>query len=174
MFSIYFFSLRTLFLIALLSAHSALAMNISPKMTTLGGSTTAALSNARHAGNLKATLLKQYAKWEGTPYHLGGHQRRGIDCSALMQEIFRGTKSIRLPRTTGEQKQEGRHVRKQALRPGDLVFFKTSARAQHVGVYIGNDEFIHASRKVGVTISSLNNSYWKTRYETARRVANNV
>ncbi|MFW0765696.1 NlpC/P60 family protein [Trabulsiella odontotermitis] len=149
-------------------------MNISPKITTLGGSTATMLSTPGHKSSLKSKLMKQYAKWEGTPYQLGGHQRRGIDCSALMQEIFRGTKTIRLPRTTREQKQEGRHVRKRALRPGDLVFFKTSARTRHVGVYIGNDEFIHASQKVGVTISSLNNQYWETRYETARRVTDGV
>ncbi|ALB64464.1 NLP/P60 family protein [Cronobacter condimenti 1330] len=119
---------------------------------------------------IKRTLLNRYAGWKGTRYHLGGTTHRGVDCSALMQHLFAESASVALPRTTGEQLQEGKAVRKAALQPGDLVFFNTGPRQRHVGVYIGDDQFIHASKEKGVTISSLSNRYWRARYLAARRV----
>ncbi|CCJ86640.1 NLP/P60 family protein [Cronobacter dublinensis 582] len=93
-----------------------------------------------------------------------------VDCSALMQHLFAESTSVALPRTTQAQIREGRAVRKTALQPGDLVFFNTGPRQRHVGVYIGDDQFIHASKEKGVTISSLSNRYWRVRYLAARRV----
>ncbi|EOU9560078.1 NlpC/P60 family protein [Cronobacter dublinensis] len=119
---------------------------------------------------LKSALLSRYGSWKGTRYHLGGTTRRGVDCSALMQHLFAESASVALPRTTQEQIREGRAVRKTALQPGDLVFFNTGPRQRHVGVYIGDDQFIHASKEKGVTISSLSNRYWRVRYLAARRV----
>ncbi|MED7793077.1 NlpC/P60 family protein [Klebsiella aerogenes] len=127
------------------------------------------LSHSKSAGT-KLKILNQYYRWKGARYHFGGHSHRGIDCSALMQVIFRGATEIQLPRTTGEQIHKGHRVAKSRLKPGDLVFFKISPESRHVGVYVGNDEFIHASKMKGVTISSLKNRYWKSHYETSRRI----
>ena len=143
------------------------ALNLPTKITTLQQSTAQRVSSS-HAETLKSTLLRQYAQWQGTPYNLGGSTRRGIDCSALMQKIF--SRHISLPRTTHQQKAKGMKVSRHELRVGDLVFFKSSPRVPHVGVYIGDKQFIHASQKVGVTISRLDNPYWAPRYETARRI----
>lgn len=154
----YFFTIL-LFLVPMLSVFSANALNVPDRFTTLKPS-------ASH--HLEASLLQQYALWKGTPYDFGGTRRSGIDCSALMQKVF--ARHISLPRTTHQQKKRGKKVGKHELRIGDLVFFKSSPRMQHVGVYIGDRQFIHASQKAGVTISRLDNPYWAPRYETARRV----
>lgn len=102
---------------------------------------------------------------------MGGSSHRGVDCSALMQHLFSESISLSLPRTTGEQMRRGKAVSRGELKPGDLVFFQTGHRRRHVGVFIGGDEFIHASTREGVTISSLNNQYWRAHYQAARRVA---
>lgn len=122
----------------------------------------------------QSKILKQYSRWKGTHYRFGGHSHRGIDCSALMQEIFHNAVSVGLPRTTGEQIHNGYRVGKDQLKPGDLVFFKTSPKTRHVGVYVGNNEFIHASKIKGVTISNLNSRFWETHYETSRRILKDV
>ncbi|UYU32132.1 NlpC/P60 family protein [Siccibacter colletis] len=122
-------------------------------------------------GSIKSRILEQYNNWKGTRYHFGGTTRRGIDCSALMQHIFSDSINLSLPRTTGEQIHRGKSVSQQQLKPGDLVFFNTGPDHRHVGVYIGGDEFIHASSSKGVTISMLSNRYWQHHYITARRVA---
>lgn len=87
-----------------------------------------------------------------------------------MQVIFHGSMQMMLPRTTGEQIRNGVLISQDNLKPGDLVFFKTSGSTRHVGVYVGNNEFIHASKIKGVTVSSLANNYWQAHYETARRI----
>lgn len=120
---------------------------------------------------LKTRLLKQYNAWKGTRYHMGGSSHRGVDCSALMQHLFSESMALSLPRTTSEQMHRGKAVTRRELKPGDLVFFQTGRRQRHVGVFIGGDEFIHASTSQGVTISSLNNDYWRSHYQAARRVA---
>lgn len=120
--------------------------------------------------HVKTKLLEQYSKWKGTRYHFGGHSRYGIDCSALMQEIFQGSMRMNLPRTTGEQIHNGFRITQHELKPGDLVFFQTTPGTRHVGVYVGDNEFIHASKRAGVTVSSLDNDYWQAHYETARRI----
>ena len=115
------------------------------------------------------TLMKEYEVWAGTPYRFGGESRNGIDCSALTQRIFKEQFNYALPRTAGEQMKQGRRVSRAALKPGDLVFFKPTRRFNHVGVYLGNGLFMHASSSQGVMISQLDNHYWARRYIQARR-----
>jgi len=115
-------------------------------------------------------LRKEFSQWQGTPYRLGGNSKRGIDCSALVQHIYRDSFNITLPRTTEIQAKQGYLVYRDQLQIGDLVFFKTSWTTRHVGIYIGNDDFIHASTSNGVITSSLNNVYWKARYWQAKRI----
>lgn len=118
-------------------------------------------------------LLRQaFSQWQGTPYRFGGNSYHGIDCSALVQNIFHESFNIKLPRTTETQVKLGFHVYRDELQIGDLVFFKTGRNSRHVGIYIGNNEFIHASTSKGVITSSLDNVYWKPRYWQAKRIIN--
>ena len=112
-------------------------------------------------------LAQVYNEWGGTCYRMGGSTKRGIDCSAFMQTAFLDAYGVELPRTTSEQRYLGRQIQKHELRKGDLVFFR---RNNHVGVYIGNNQFMHASSSQGVTISSLDEDYWARTYTQSRRV----
>ncbi|OWF76149.1 hydrolase [Yersinia rohdei] len=115
-------------------------------------------------------ILGHYEQWEGVSYKLGGNNRKGIDCSAYIQRVFADEFSLNLPRSSHEQIKQGSQISKDALHTGDLVFFKTSQNTRHVGVYIGENKFIHASSSMGVTISTFDNKYWGPRYEQARRI----
>ena len=109
----------------------------------------------------------------GVPYRLGGSTLRGIDCSAFVKKIYE-IFNIELPRTTWEQFRIGKRVGKEELEEGDLVFFKGPARRasnRHVGIYIGNNEFIHASsRKKEVRVDHLDSPYFNGRFINGVRV----
>ncbi len=108
----------------------------------------------------------------GTPYVSGGTTRRGLDCSGLVLAVYREC-GIPLPRTSRSQSTMGNKVDLSNLRPADLVFFRTSRRAyiSHVGIYIGQNRFIHAStRERSVRIDRLDNTYFRNRLVMARRV----
>lgn len=115
-------------------------------------------------------LLTEYSHWKGTRYRLGGNSHHAIDCSALTKRLYKKVFSIDLPRTTKEQLHRGKASRRKQLRTGDLVFFRTGAVQKHVGIYIGNSRFIHASRSKGVTISNLHNKYWNNRFIAGRHI----
>ena len=109
----------------------------------------------------------------GVSYRFGGTSvSTGFDCSGFMQHIFRKTMQINLPRTSAEQARMGVGVSRSELQPGDMVFFRTSrGRISHVGLYIGNNRFIHAPRTgKSIEITSLSNKYWNSRYALARRI----
>lgn len=110
----------------------------------------------------------------GVPYKWGGTTRAGMDCSAFTRAAFRETYGIELPRTSKQMYQLGRFLpQRQALRPGDLVFFKDTfagAGISHVGVYLGDGQFAHASSSQGVTITPLSNPYFNKRYAGGRRI----
>lgn len=118
---------------------------------------------------VKTALIKEYKKWKGTPYRMGGTTKRGVDCSAFTQIIYRDALRAYIPRTTQLQVQVGQYVKKRKLRTGDLVFFKIDRRTRHVGIYIGDEQFMHASSSRGVMISKFSN-YWNKRYWTSRRI----
>ena len=111
----------------------------------------------------------------GVAYRFGGTTPTGFDCSGFMQYIFRKAFSVNLPRTSAEQATVGIYVSRSELQPGDMVFFRTSgSRISHVGMYIGNDRFIHAPRTgKRIEITSLSSQYWSSKYATARRVKRN-
>ncbi|MFK5952333.1 MAG: NlpC/P60 family protein [Desulfobacterium sp.] len=113
-----------------------------------------------HADQTRQALMTQYKKWANTPYRSGGMSRKGIDCSGLVHMIFLQKFGIELPRTVARQAKVGKKINKKKLQPGNLVFFKTGARSRHVGIYVGNQKFLHASAKKGVIISTLKNPYW--------------
>lgn len=117
-----------------------------------------------------ADLYEQYAHWRGTAYRLGGLGEQGIDCSGLAYVVFRDLFGRQLPRTTGQQVKLGQSVAYRALEPGDLVFFKTGWRQRHVGIYMQDGWFMHASVSSGVRLSNLADGYWHQRYWKARRL----
>ena len=115
-------------------------------------------------------LLKFYKEWQGTPYLFGGTKKSGIDCSALVQKAFLEAYQILLPRTTRQQVKRGRKVSWNDIQKGDLVFFKTRRNTYHVGVYLGDKQFMHASTSKGVIISRMDNPYWASKFWQVRRV----
>ena len=119
--------------------------------------------------SLERQLRSLVRQWEGTPHRLGGTSSSGIDCSGFVQLLYRDYLNRQIPRSTTLQVKSGRPVDKDQLRSGDLVFFKIPDKKQHVGIYLGQADFAHASASRGVTISSLGNPYWQNAYWTARR-----
>lgn len=111
-----------------------------------------------------------YRSWRGTPYRLGGNSKQGIDCSAFVQVGYSSVFNQLLPRTTGELAMLGKRVSLKDAAEGDLIFFKTGRRLRHVGIYLGNAEFLHASTSQGVMISTLANPYWRHTFWQVRRV----
>ncbi|PYA61286.1 bifunctional murein DD-endopeptidase/murein LD-carboxypeptidase [Serratia marcescens] len=120
--------------------------------------------------DVKSKIMDQYADWKGVRYRLGGDTKRGIDCSAFVQRTFREQFGMDLPRSTYEQEDLGKKIQRTKLRAGDLVLFRAGSTGRHVGIYLGNDQFVHASTSSGVMISKLTDNYWDKRYREARRV----
>ena len=108
-------------------------------------------------------------QWVGTPHRMGGATRKGTDCSGFVQHLYRDIFQQKIPRSTAQQIRAGQLVVKKQLRPGDLVFFRIPYKGPHVGIYLGREDFAHASTSKGVMISSLEDDYWRTSYWTARR-----
>ncbi len=117
--------------------------------------------------------IVQYAKtFVGVPYRMGGASSKGVDCSGLVMTVFRQF-DIDLPRTSLDQSRVGKPVDRSLIKPADLVFFKTSGRnaVTHVGIYIGNGKFIHASTSARrVRVDELDNRYFKRRFVAAKRM----
>ncbi len=119
----------------------------------------------------QSKLMREISKYMGVPYVLGGESGQGLDCSAYTMHVYKNALKKELPRTSQEQFNVGTQVDFADLKFGDLVFFNTTGEsASHVGIYLGDDLFAHASVSFGVTISSLESTYYKTRYEAARRI----
>lgn len=116
------------------------------------------------------SLLQIIDEWWGTRYSMGGSTKDGIDCSAFTQVIMSNVYGISLPRTSAEQHKESGKVDDDELAEGDLVFFGSSRSISHVGIYLTNNKFVHASTSHGVVVSDLNESYWKSKYRGAGRV----
>jgi len=110
-------------------------------------------------------------KYLGRPHSSRSAYKKALDCSQLTQTVFREYNRTLLPRTAAEQQQLGKEIPRQLARFGDLVFFETvRGKISHVGIYIENNEFVHASTTRGVIISSLNEAYWSQRYRSVRRI----
>jgi len=118
-------------------------------------------------------LVKAAMGFLGAPYRLGGFSMKGLDCSGLVKRIYQ-TFDIDLPRTAFEQSHVGLRVARSKLIEGDLLFFNTRRTLGHVGIYIGNNQFVHASsRKRGVRIDNLNTPYYNKRFVRAVRLKGN-
>src|ERR1700743_2336721 len=98
--------------------------------------------------------------WVGTPYHFGGDSRKGIDCSAFTKELYSNVFNLTIKRNSRDIFSMVSPVRRDELQEGDLVFFKIHSRSiSHVGIYLGNNRFAHASSR-GVAINSLDDGYY--------------
>jgi cell wall-associated NlpC family hydrolase len=110
----------------------------------------------------------------GIPYRFGGTSpETGLDCSALVQRVFRNALGLDMPRTAAEMARVGDRITKDDLKPGDLVFFNTMRRSfSHVGIYLGDNQFLHAPSTGGkVRVDDMTDRYWLRRFTGARRVA---
>lgn len=115
------------------------------------------------------TLTRSALRFLGTPYVFGGTSRAGFDCSGYVQHVF-ALLGVSIPRTADAQYYAGRRT-VGGMKPGDLVFFQTyEPGPSHVGIYLGDGEFVHASSSHGVMVSKLSDSYWSARYLGARRL----
>ncbi len=128
---------------------------------------------ASHHDTVKQKLEQEYQKYKGVKYRYGGTTSLGFDCSGYVQRVYKEAFNIDLPRTTRAMMKTGKKISKKNLKPGDLVFFHPTRKYYHVGIYLGNGIFMHASSSKGVTKSRLNMKYWQKSYVTARRIYNN-
>jgi cell wall-associated NlpC family hydrolase len=119
----------------------------------------------------ESRMMREISKYMGVSYLHGGLTIEGIDCSGYTMMVYKNSLNIELPRSSYEQSKIGKPVEFSELKFGDLIFFNTTGEnASHVGIYLGDDLFAHASVSLGVTISSLQSSYYEKRYECARRI----
>jgi lipoprotein Spr len=117
-------------------------------------------------------LLQKIDEWWGTPYVLGGSSKRGVDCSYFTLDVMNAIYNTNLKRTAAEQYTQSEKIDWTDLKEGDLIFFKTDASRSitHVGIYMTNNKFVHASTSQGVTISDLSEPYWQKRLYSLGRV----
>lgn len=114
-------------------------------------------------------LTRTALRYLGVPFVWGGDSFSGVDCSGFVQAVFHRN-GVDLPRTADAQFEIGRRVPESGLQPGDLVFFETyAAGASHVGIYLGDGRFVHASASNGVRVDSLSENYYSSRFVGARR-----
>ena len=130
-------------------------------------------SKISDVNTVKNLILKEFKGWEGTPHKMGGKNKKGIDCSGFAHHIYTKLFNLNVPRTTRQLFTTGIKISKTQLKPGDLVAFKPHSYPRHVGVYIGNNKFIHASTTKGVMMSDLSNPYWIKHYVMSRRILKN-
>lgn len=115
-------------------------------------------------------LLVLMDKWWGTKYCIGGNSEKCIDCSGFSILVMSSIYNVKLPRTAQDQYNFGRRVELEDLQEGDLVFFGLGKKSiSHVGIYLQNNKFFHASTSVGVTITSMNDAYWKPKFRGGGR-----
>ncbi|MDX9759913.1 MAG: NlpC/P60 family protein [Bacteroidota bacterium] len=119
----------------------------------------------------RRAVVGEAYEWIGTPYRYAGTTKRGVDCSGLVNAVYEKFK-LDLPRRARELFRKGRAITREQLRPADLVFFANTAGPgiTHVGIYVGEDRFVHSSTRAGVIVSSLDDSYYARHYAGARMI----
>lgn len=114
-------------------------------------------------------MMDEIDSWIGTPYQYGGNSKSGVDCSAFTQLVYRAV-NIEIPRTASQQAAQAENINPADLKFGDLLFFNTSGSGiSHVGIFIGNGFFVHASSSRGVVRESLSKEYYANRIVSAGR-----
>lgn len=119
-------------------------------------------------------MEEEIKSWLGTPYHLGGTTKEGVDCTGFVLKVFQNFTNQKLPRVSSKMYKVGEAVPQNKLQFGDLVFFRghSNNKISHVGIFLGEGKFAHASLSYGVIYSHLNENYYKKRYIGAKRVLN--
>ena len=118
-------------------------------------------------------LYNYAANWIGVPYRTGGSTKSGTDCSGFTSQLYKAVYKIELPRNSKAQLDICKKVSKNQLREGDLVFFSTDSSKKtinHVGIYLKDNKFVHASSSQGVVINSLNEPYYLTNWISGGRI----
>lgn len=116
-------------------------------------------------------LLENVDEWYGVHYRTGGNTKKGVDCSGFTVAVYMSVYGITLPRVSREQYRTSRKISTTELQEGDLVFFNTRGHGvSHVGIYLGNNRFIHASVSRGVMVNSLFEPYYLQRFVGAGRI----
>lgn len=158
-------------LLLLFISSSLLSCSSSPniKISRLSDIPLGKKVDLKNSSAVKNKLYAQYKSWRGVEYKMGGLSKNGVDCSGFVYHTFRSKFGINIPRTTKLQSTIGQAVSKNKLKSGDLVFFKTATKVRHVGIYLENNNFLHASTSKGVMISKLDNVYWKSKYWKSQR-----
>jgi probable lipoprotein NlpC len=124
-----------------------------------------------HDGEGVVTVLyQQFVEWRGVRYRYGGLDKSGVDCSGFVYLTLKRRFGLEAPRSTKGLSEYGIEVSRSNLRAGDLVFFKTGRSKKHVGIYVEDDKFLHASTSRGVMLSDMEDDYWARRFWQARRV----
>lgn len=123
--------------------------------------------------NIKS-LKSEIEKWMNVPYKFGGNDKQGVDCSGFVNAIYLSFYKIKLPRTTKEIFKNSTPIKKENLQEGDLVFFKINGNeVSHVGIYLKDNQFVHASSTKGVVVSKLNNQYYENHFIRGGRLISN-
>lgn len=157
------------FFVAIASTGAVLASEL-PNRGTDEASATSVFE--RYTDSVR-TLVDRSLNFLGVPYRMGGTSPlTGFDCSGFVGKVFADAFGFGMPRTAAEMAQMGEKVSLTELKPGDLVFFNTMRRTfSHVGIYLGNNQFVHAPSTGGVVrVEDMRISYWAARYDGARRV----
>lgn len=123
-------------------------------------------------GTEDIVLLGEIDSWLGSPYKYGGTTREGTDCSGMVLSIYKKLYNIDTKRSAHELWQQSSAIKKDQLKSGDLVFFKINKKqVSHVGIYISNGYFVHASTSRGVVLDHLDSQYYSERFATGGRVS---
>lgn len=122
-------------------------------------------------GDEDINLLKAMLAWKGVPYKYGGSSKKGTDCSGFVGSVYKEVYGMQLKRTSSDMTEDVRFVSKNDLKAGDILFFKINSRKiSHVGIYIADNKFIHASTKSGVVVSDLAQKYYADSFYKGGRV----
>lgn len=124
------------------------------------------LSNKDKTDDMNISLLYEVSTWLNVPYRYGGNSKKGVDCSGLVHQVYKKVYNLNLPRTTATLYSNKNKLNESKLRTGDLIFFATGnnkSNPTHVGIYLKENRFIHASTSKGVIVSLLSEKYYKQR-----------
>ena len=129
------------------------------------------LAPVRHSAASIQNLFGDIKQYLGIRYRFGGTTPSGFDCSGFVKYMFSRSLDMELPRSSKEMSAIGTKVQRSELKPGDLVFFRNAKnRINHVGIFVGNDTFVHSSLSRGITRDKLNESYFDKRFATGVRI----
>jgi lipoprotein Spr len=158
--------MRHLFLLLTLLVFVISACRSSARFSTSHSTDSEKSSGNQNTNEESSTLNSFIRQWLHIPYKYGGMSKSGIDCSGFSSIVMRDVYDIKISRTARDQYNNGEKVRDSWRVPGDLVFFKNvrGHGVDHVGIYIGNNRFAHASTSKGVIVSDLDEDYYHKRY----------